>query len=306
MKKFIVSTTINYPTEALRKFSEMEGWTLVVAGDKETPHESFSPLSCVYLGPEKQENLYPELSRALGWNCVQRRNIAAYYAYEQGADLIALVDDDNIPYDDWGSKLYIGKPTLVKEFKTSLCVFNLLRHLNTAMWHRGYPVELLSMPETINITSATVVPDVQANLWNGSPDVDAICRMTMPTLSNWEIDSPIASDKYAPFNSQNTILTREVLPYYFLFPFIGRIDDIWASYYVQSKGFKVIFDRPTVFQNRNPHDLVKDLELEIYGYRHTLSMIKSLYENSDSIYKFLPESSGRAFSIWKSMFPESA
>jgi len=307
MSKFIVTTTINPPSKALYEFSRMRDWTLVVAGDRKTPHGLFSNLQCVYLDPEKQESLYPELSKAIGWNCVQRRNMAVYYAYEHGAELIALVDDDNIPYDDWGVQIRIGKETVATEFKTNLCVFNLLKHLGTKMWHRGYPVELLSAPESVDVKQTTLVPDIQANLWNGAPDVDAICRMTMSTeVDGWKMDLPVTSNKYAPFNSQNTILARNVVPHYFLFPFIGRVDDIWASYYVQSKGFKVVFDRATVFQERNPHDLVKDLELEVYGYRHTLALIKSLYENPDNIYGFLPEQSGRAFGIWKAMFPEGS
>ena len=40
--KFIVTTTINHPTEATKKFCEMEGWQLIVVGDTKnytTPKE---------------------------------------------------------------------------------------------------------------------------------------------------------------------------------------------------------------------------------------------------------------------------
>jgi len=37
MSKVIVTTTINAPTEALRKFAAMPDWELVVVGDKKTP-----------------------------------------------------------------------------------------------------------------------------------------------------------------------------------------------------------------------------------------------------------------------------
>ena len=33
-KKFIITTTINYPTEAIKKFDSMEDWKLIVIGDK--------------------------------------------------------------------------------------------------------------------------------------------------------------------------------------------------------------------------------------------------------------------------------
>ena len=38
MKKFIVTTTINNVTPALRKFDEMSGWHLIAIGDKKTPN----------------------------------------------------------------------------------------------------------------------------------------------------------------------------------------------------------------------------------------------------------------------------
>ena len=38
-KKLIVTTTINKPTVAVKKFAKLEGWDLVVVGDTKTPHE---------------------------------------------------------------------------------------------------------------------------------------------------------------------------------------------------------------------------------------------------------------------------
>ena len=37
MKKVIVTTTINKPTIAIKKFDEMKDWTLIVVGDLKTP-----------------------------------------------------------------------------------------------------------------------------------------------------------------------------------------------------------------------------------------------------------------------------
>jgi hypothetical protein len=36
MKKIIVTTTINPPTDALLKYAKLEGWTVIVAGDLKT------------------------------------------------------------------------------------------------------------------------------------------------------------------------------------------------------------------------------------------------------------------------------
>ena len=48
-KNFIVTTTINEPTEATLKFCELiktlpDDWTFVIVGDTKTPHESYRKL----------------------------------------------------------------------------------------------------------------------------------------------------------------------------------------------------------------------------------------------------------------------
>ena len=104
-----------------------------------------------------------------------------------------------------------------------------------------------------------------------------------------------SSNRIAPFNSQNTILNPEVLSNYFLFPFVGRMDDIWAAFYVQSLGFKVLFDKSTVYQDRNQHSYYKDFQGEIIGYNNNLNLILSLKKDPHNIKKFLPNRSYQAF-----------
>ena len=41
MNKFIVTTTIQKPTEATLKFIEKSDWHLIVVGDLKTPHETY-------------------------------------------------------------------------------------------------------------------------------------------------------------------------------------------------------------------------------------------------------------------------
>jgi len=102
MKKFIITTTINEPTEATLKFAtiaDKKDFTFVIVGDTKTPHEMYQQLvsdfqNVVYLTPEYQTELYPELSEIIGWKTIQRRNIGFVYAYQNGADIVATVDDD--------------------------------------------------------------------------------------------------------------------------------------------------------------------------------------------------------------------
>src|SRR5690349_17716181 len=107
MKKVIVSTTIHPPTEALLRFDALPDWHLIVVGDLKTPKD-FSLPRGDYLSPEEQERFDRPLSDAIGWNCIQRRNIGLLVAREMGAEIVALVDDDNVPHDDWGRNLLVA------------------------------------------------------------------------------------------------------------------------------------------------------------------------------------------------------
>ena len=64
------------------------------------------------------------------------------------------------------------------------------------------------------------------------------------------------------------------------------MDDIWASYIVQEKfPNSVIYNTASVYQERNEHDVVLDLEKEIIGYRNTLNFIQKRYELEDNVKK---------------------
>ncbi len=303
MKKIIVTTTINPPTEAIEKYDHMEGWELVVVGDKKTPRDY--PLdNGVYLCPEHQENIDKELSDAIGWNCIQRRNFGFIYAYEEGADIIATIDDDNIPLDNWGYT-HIGDRLLVNFYKTKQEVFDPISVTNhPELWHRGFPLQLISQRQSVNTySSEIIVPDIQANFWNGDPDIDAICRMIYsPHCFFNKGVFPFTSNKISPFNSQNTILSKEVLPFYFVFPHVGRMDDIWASYFVQAMGFKVVYDIPTVHQERNVHDYIVDMKKEYIGYEHNLELIRDIDIHPNNIFNFMPEKSKIAYELYREHF----
>ena len=80
MKKVIVTTTINQPTEAILRFDAMKDWTLVVIGDKKTPPYRLD--RGIYVTPDEQEKYDASLSEAIGWNCIQRRNFGLLWSYD--------------------------------------------------------------------------------------------------------------------------------------------------------------------------------------------------------------------------------
>lgn len=296
MKKVIVSTTINSPTEAILKFDALSDWKLIVIGDLKTPAD-YKLKNGLYLGPREQEQYDRKLSDAIGWNCIQRRNLGFLIAYEMGADIIATIDDDNIPLDGWGTDVFVGTDVEVNYYQTDLDAFDPIGCTKyPKLWHRGYPLELLPKRNYDNKIRKTVHVDVQADFWNGDPDIDAICRMEHDPCCEFDPDTfPLSSNKPSPFNSQNTFLGRDILQDYFLIPYVGRMDDIWASYYVQSKNYKVIYGRPSVVQKRNVHDAVIDMKAEYAGYENNLNLIKDVAHDPESIKKYLP---GRAIHAW--------
>ena len=289
MKKFIVTTTINSPTIATLKFikiAKRDNWHFVVVGDTKTPHEEYEKLDCIYLDPDKQAEMYPELSEIIGWKTIQRRNIGFVYAYNHGAEVVATVDDDNIPYDNWGTDLYIGKEVEVDYYTNKeLLVFDPLSVTNQSnLWHRGFPIDLLPYKNLIEYKGKKkITPLIQADLWDGDPDIDAMCRLSFKPIVKFDTTSPFAAAEISPFNSQNTFIHRDALKHYAVWPYVGRMDDIWGGYYTQKMigADRLIYNRASVYQDRNVQDLITNLEKEIIGYRYTLDEVKGQYVSTN-------------------------
>jgi len=311
MKKYIVTTTINEPTEATLKFIQLavkKDWIFVIVGDTKTPHDSYRLLAntyhpnVVYLHPEQQEKMYPELSDIIGWKSIQRRNIGFVYAYKQNASIIATVDDDNIPYDTWGDDVYVGQEIEVDLYENvSSLYFDPISPTNhNSLWHRGYPIEDLPFKNDIEYKGKVKRKVlVQADFWDGDPDIDAICRLSKKPIVKFDKFEPFCSNQLAPFNSQNTFLHRSVIPYYAVLPHTGRMDDIWGSYILQYYFTdSVIYNQATVYQDRNLQDLITNLENEIIGYRNT----KKLLSDLSNFINYLPEKAKEFWKIYKKQF----
>jgi hypothetical protein len=201
-----------------------------------------------------------------------------------GAEIIATVDDDNIPYDDWGKNLLVNKTVNVNLYECDAEVFDPLSITNQShLWYRGYPIDLLKTRHNVNKKGKVKRKVlIQADLWDGDPDIDAMARLTYRPSVRFDVDSPYCSNKISPFNSQNTFISREVFPHYVVLPHVGRMDDIWGGYIAQYYyPDSVVYSKPTVCQVRNEHDIITDLEKEIIGYRYTLDLINDLanYKN---------------------------
>ncbi len=276
--KVIVTTTINPPTKAIKRFDAMKDWTLIVIGDRKTPPD-YRLKRGLYVNPADQEKYDKPLSDAIGWDCISRRNIGLLMAHDLNPDIVALVDDDNIPLPGWGCNLLIGKEVETNFYETELPAFDPIGATNYPhLWHRGYPLQLVPWRDYSTRSRQHVIADIQADFWNGDPDIDAICRMEHEPRCHFDPSAfPIASNKISPFNSQNTFMAGSVLKDYFLWPGIGRMDDIWASYYAQTRGHRVVYGKPSVYQKRNEHDLIADMKAEYLGYENNLAIVNGGY-----------------------------
>jgi hypothetical protein len=151
------------------------------------------------------------------------------------------------------------------------------------MWHRGYPIQLV--PTRLNnrfIGKIKIIPLVQADLWDGEPDVDAICRLTNNHPSEKITGSfPYTCKGMTVFNSQNTFIHRTAIPDYCVVSQADRMDDIWGGIFLQKKLNNspfVIFNSPSVYQKRNYHNIVNDLERELMGHYRTMELLKDSSE----------------------------
>lgn len=277
--KTIVTTTINPVTKALEKYIEKKDWQLIVVGDLKTPHKEYDIPGVIYLHPDEQAAKWSKLSEMIGFNCIQRRNFGFLQAYEMGAEIVATVDDDNIPYDDWDSNILVNKTVKVDVFNPNdTIVFDPLSVTNYKnLWHRGYPWEIVKYKnDVVYLGEKEITVDIQAGLWNGDPDIDAVERLIFSPTVKFDDINPYSTDYLTVFNSQNTFISRRVLSNYMMIPFVGRMDDIWGAYILQRlMKTNVVFTKATVYQDRNLQCLHKNMRNEMIGYENNLDLTTS-------------------------------
>ncbi len=174
----------------------------------------------------------------------------------------------------------VGQTPELPAFETSSGWFNVCSMLEeasgTPFYHRGFPRgERWKEGETF--TSVAPIRRrvaVNAGLWLDDPDIDAMTRLERTiSVRGMRASAParfaLQPGTWSPFNSQNTALMREVIPAYFLSPYVGRYDDIWPSYIVvriaEHLGDIIAYGEPLLRQKRNEHNLWLDLDNERTG-----------------------------------------
>ncbi len=271
---WLICTSINHPTEAIKKFSQLSGngskYKILVVGDKKSPKE-YSYKHVIYLSIEEQQRLHQNISTLIPFNHYSRKNIGYLYAIKRGAEIIFDTDDDNIPYDNFDLKC---NRKIAADVAGNSNWINIYTYFTDKLiWPRGLPLNCIH--EKGEISTHTIVDSpIQQYLENLDPDVDAIYRlinrdeMTFNTLSN---PISISPGSFVPFNSQNTVFFKELFALLYLPCFVSfRMTDIWRSFVAQKIMWKykyqLSFHSATLFQERNDQDLMKDFRDEIDGY----------------------------------------
>jgi hypothetical protein len=297
MSLAVVTTTINVPElfegycKDFREHNRSDVYFIIV-GDRKTPMEVATYCQLLqrtygypfeYFDVKSQQSFlseFTDLNRYLPYDSVQRRNIGLLRAYQCGYDVVLTVDDDNylLEPDLLVNHLTVGTTRKAPAFLSSSGWFNPCQFLSTnptlQFYHRGFPLnERWKTAEVqTGVREGRVV--VNVGMWLGDPDVDAWLRLATP-LESLQWNQPenfvLGQDTWAPFNSQQTAIARDLIPAYFLNPNAGRYDDIWASFIIHRLanyfGDLVSYGSPIVshIQKRSLASLWRDLDEERMG-----------------------------------------
>ena len=135
----------------------------------------------------------------------------------------------------------------------------------------------------------------KVGIWQGladeDADVDAIYRLTSDEPCYFKERSPVVLKKGAisPFNSQNTIIVKELFPLMYLptcvtFRFTDILRGLVAQPIMWLYGYELGFTNATVVQKRNPHDYMNDFNSERPMYMYCEEVIENVGSaiNSDN------------------------
>ena len=271
----IVITTINAPTKAVIDFAEgarPRGVDVVLIGDEKSPKD-FAQDGARYFSLQAQRDSGFTYGRIAPARHYARKNLGYLEAIRAGAEVVVDTDDDNIPLDSfWAPRT----PNLVARRVDGASWVNVYAYYTDApIWPRGLPLDRINaeLPAFEALPAAEVDCPIQQGLANANPDVDAIYRLVLPLPQDFRGDRRVAlaPGAWCPFNSQNTTWWPDAYPLLYLPAYCSfRMTDIWRSFVAQrvaaANGWHVLFHEPTVWQDRNEHDLMRDFADEMPGY----------------------------------------
>ncbi len=291
-------TSIFPPSEAVARFASMKDWTIIMVGDKKTPQD-WKHENVIYLSPENQEKLPYETVKFLPWNLPARVMLGYLYAIEHGAEIITQADDDNIPIGaEWTIPSFEAEYPHISQ-KGFVNIYQY--YTNKFVWPRGYPLDKILEKNKPSTEKQKGSIGIWQHLANKETDVDAIYRLTNNEPIYFDQNEPTVLSPLAlcPFNCQSTTFRKETFPLLYLPGFISpRESDIVRGLIAQplmwNDGFTLGFTPPTVVQERNPHNYLKDFQAELLIYLHSEEIAKISAETATKE-KTMPENLMRVY-----------
>lgn len=298
MELAIVSTTIHgeqgyLAFDRLAKSSSFSQVKFVISGDKKSSAFDTDAFECdvKYLNIQDQGKY--KCSEPMGWNKIMRRNTALLRAIESKPDFILIIDDDNVPQDDYFDVWYqtitnsVGKIAVPKDGQSTDCWHNYLKtsDADIEIYPRGYPVEFRYMDSTEVVAAEANIANEKIGLYQGislgDPDIDAITRIVYPKpISDVKEIGYCCKNVWSPYNTQNTMFAKAIFPLAFVWPHCGRYDDIYSSFAWQQFLFNndmyAYVGQVINTQDRGHRDILKDFNNEVEGYNNAVNVWESI------------------------------
>jgi len=279
-----------------QQYGHLDRVQVIVIPDRKTPANVFSrcaelqeqglKVACPTLS--EQEEFLARLgpfSRLVPYNSDNRRNVGFLMAYEGGSDFLISIDDDNfcLPGED-----FIASHSVVCRGRHRFTAaesdtgwLNVCEMLEVdppyRVYPRGFPYRNRHCSEKILFRPAEGSIHLNAGLWIGEPDMDAISWLTGPVRAKcFKGDSLVlGANTWSPINSQNTALVREAIPSYYFLRMgyqmegitVDRFGDIFSGYFAQAcirhLGHWIRMGTPVAEHRRNSHNYLNDAMKEL-------------------------------------------
>jgi hypothetical protein len=281
----LVVTSIAKPNAVLRQLAagcQEHGFRFILIGDVPSPPD-FKLEGCRFYGLEDQRELGFEFALKCPTRHYARKNIGYLAAIREGATRIIETDDDNIPEREfWETR---RRQLSVRTIAGHGWV-NVYSYFSAAnIWPRGLPLDSINsrLPDFESLPTEEVDCPIQQGLADENPDVDAVYRLLLALPQSFRKDRRVAltEGSWSPFNSQNTNWWADAFPLLYLPAHCSfRMTDIWRSFVAQriawANGWGILFHEPTVRQERNEHDLMRDFKEEVPGYLNNRAICEAL------------------------------
>jgi hypothetical protein len=294
----ITLTTINEPKLLdgfvdLYRESGFSGVDFIVVGDLKTPSGVGDYISGLNGRSDAKFRYFdvPEQAKHFShikdlWNYIPvnsfaRRNFGDLLAYREGYDVVIRIDDDNFPIDStfFEGHAIAGTERDLPVISSDNGWFNICEPLverdGVAFYPRGFSYSDRWTPSKTEIETKKVKVAVNAGLWLGDPDVDALTRLVHAVDATSFDEAKLGSNfalapgTWSPINTQNTSFSRDTIPAAFISPHAGRYDDILSGYFLRRiadhLGESVTYGLPLLNQIRNEHNIWSDLDKERIG-----------------------------------------